>query len=133
LTNIVSNSKFPTPNILFISILVGITFDFSYKITTNPKNLQIMDGLDNVNIHKHEILHLLLWLSSHPAQQSVGYIQEALQYCMQKMEMSQEEVTYFADQVQMSEVILGDRLPDDERVREVYRHFIGYLLRIKNQ
>jgi hypothetical protein len=84
-------------------------------------------------IHKHEILHLLLWLSNHPPERSVAYIQEALQYCMREMNLSAEEVNYFADQIKIESVILGEDLPDDERVRRVYKLFLGYLLRIKDQ
>lgn len=88
---------------------------------------------EDMNVHKHEILHLMIWLSGQPPEQSVGYIREALLYCMKKMDLSEEEVNFFAQQVKMEDVVLGDRLPDDEKVKEVYKTFMGYLLMIKNQ
>ncbi len=88
---------------------------------------------DSLDAHKHEILHLMIWLTSQPPAHSTAYIQEALQHAMQELNLSEEEVKYFADQIQMADIVLGKQLPQDPKARAVYDAFMNYLLRIKNQ
>lgn len=88
---------------------------------------------DNLSEHKREIIHLMMWLVAHPPEQSSAYIREALEHCMETLHLSESEVKGFADQVKMAEIVLGDKLPDDPKGRAVYKTFMSYLLRIKNQ
>lgn len=91
------------------------------------------ESLNNDQIQKQEILHLLLWLSSHPAHQSISYIREALMHCMKILNLNEDEINFFANQIKIEAVVLGEEIPDDPQTRQVYYYFMKYLLRIKNQ
>lgn len=82
---------------------------------------------------QQDIHHLLIWLCAQPSQQSTAYILEALTHCRVDMELNHDEMAKFVEIVKTKDLVLGKYFPEDEKLKEVYQKFMGYLLRIKNQ
>jgi hypothetical protein len=85
--------------------------------------------LENLNEQKIELLQLMLWLVSHPPQESTKLITEALLHCQKEQNLTDEEMEKFGKdfQNQLGQLLTGEIPAEDARSQAIYQSFFAYL------